>query len=63
MWQVRHDAAVSNPGDAQGTFDLLSSQEKEMIWIDGTTQRFKDGYNWFGRHPDKVLAFLDKHMR
>jgi hypothetical protein len=41
----------------------LRSNEKELIWIEGTTRRFKDGYNWFGRHPEKVLAFLDKYTR
>jgi hypothetical protein len=24
---------------------------------------FKDSYNWFGRHPETVLAFLDKYMK
>ena len=62
MWQVRDDARVGNPADAQGTFDLLGSQQKTLVWIEGTTQRFKDGYNWFGRHPGQVLEFLDKHM-
>lgn len=62
MWQVRDDAWTKNPEDAQKTFDLLGSKEKELIWIEGTTRRFKDGYNWFGRHPEKVLSFLGKHM-
>ena len=22
----------------------------------------KDGYNYFGRHPEKIIAFFDKHM-
>jgi hypothetical protein len=34
-----------------------------LIWIEGRTRRFKDGYNYFGRHPDKVLAFFDQHMK
>jgi len=42
---------------------LLRSKEKELIWIEGTTRRFKDGYSWFGRHPEKVLGFLEKYMR
>jgi hypothetical protein len=24
---------------------------------------FKDGYNYFGRHPEKIIAFFDKHMK
>lgn len=63
MWQVRDDAWTRNPEDAQHTFDLLGSTEKEMVWIEGTTRRFKDGYNWFGRHPEKVLSFLARHMK
>lgn len=63
MWQVLDDAWTKNPEDAQKTFDLLGSREKELFWIEGTTRRFKDGYNWFGRHPEKVLSFLGKHMK
>lgn len=46
MWQVLEDSWTKNPDDAQKTFDLLGSQEKELFWIEGTTRRFKDGYNW-----------------
>jgi hypothetical protein len=62
MWQVLKDVWTKNPEDAQKTFDLLASKEKELIWIEGTTRRFKDGYNWFGRNPEKVIGFLDKYM-
>ena len=34
-----------------------------MIWVENTTRRFKDGYNYFGRYPEKILAFFDKHMK
>jgi pimeloyl-ACP methyl ester carboxylesterase len=63
MIQVLKDSWTRNPEDAQKTFDLLGSKEKELFWIEGTTRRFKDGYNYFGRHPEKVLAFFDKHMK
>lgn len=62
MWQVLDDAVINNPTDAQSTFDALGSNDKELHWIEGTTKRFEDGYNWFGRYPDKVLTFLGKHM-
>lgn len=61
--QVRHDAWTKNPEDAQKTFVLLASHEKETIRVENTTRRFKDGYNYFGRYPEKVLAFFDKHMK
>ena len=63
MVQVLKDEWTRNPEDAQKTFDLLGSKEKELFWIEGTTKRFKDGYNYFGKHPEKVLAFFDKHMK
>lgn len=62
MVQVLEDAWTRNPEDAQTTFDLLGSNEKELFWIKDTPHRFKDGYNHFGRHPEKVLSFLAKHM-
>lgn len=62
MVQVLQDAWTRNPEDAQKTFDLLASKDKELFWIENTTRRFKDGYNYFGLHPEKVLAFLAKHM-
>lgn len=62
MVQVLEDAWTRNPEDAQKTFDLLGSEEKELFWIENTPHRFKDGYNHFGRHPQKVLSFFEKYM-
>ena len=59
--QVLDDEWTRNPEDGQKTFDLLGAAEKELFWIEGTTKRFKDGYNWFARHPETVLAFLTLH--
>jgi pimeloyl-ACP methyl ester carboxylesterase len=63
MIQVLEDAWTRNPEDAQKTFDLIASNEKELFWIENTTRRFKDGYNHFGRHPEKVIGFFDAHMK
>ncbi|MFO1152952.1 MAG: alpha/beta hydrolase [Rhodospirillales bacterium] len=63
MIQVLNDSWTRNPEDAQTTFDLLASREKELFWIENTTRRFKDGYNYFGRHPEKVIAFFDRYMK
>jgi len=49
-------------GRRQKTFDLISSAEKELFWIENTTKRFRDGYNHFEKHPEKVLGFFDKEM-
>ncbi|MEZ5834618.1 MAG: alpha/beta hydrolase [Geminicoccaceae bacterium] len=62
MVQVLEDAWTRNPEDGQKTFDLLGSSDKELFWIENTTRRFRDGYNHFGRHPETVLSFLEKHM-
>lgn len=61
MVQVRDDLWTTQE-DGQTTFDLLGSNDKELFWIEGTTRRF-DGYNYFGRHPDKMIEFFDTYMR
>lgn len=63
MVQVHDDAWTRNPADAQKTFDLLGIKEKELLWIRDTPYRFKDGYNYFGRHPEKMLPFIDRFMK
>lgn len=63
MVQVHDDEWTRNPEDAQKTFDLLGSEEKELLWIKDTTKRFRDGYNYFGRYPEKIIPFFDKHMK
>ena len=62
MSQVKDDAWTDNPRDGAEIFDLLGSKEKELYWIEGTSRRF-DGYNYFGNHPEKMIAFFDKHMK
>lgn len=62
MWQVRKDVWTKSE-DGQKTFELLASKDKELVWIEDTTRRFKDGYNWFGRNPEKVLQFLGIYMK
>jgi len=63
MIQVLEDEWTRNPEDAQQTFDLLGSEDKELFWIEHTKKRFRDGYNHFGRHPEKVIAYFDKYMK
>jgi hypothetical protein len=61
--RVLTDEWTRNPEDAQQTFGPLGSQEKELFWIEGSTKRFKDGCNPFGRHPETVLAFFEKYLK
>ncbi len=63
MVQLLEDEWTRNPEDAQKTFDLLGSTEKELFWIRDTKKRFRDGYNHFGRHPEKVLSFFAEYMK
>lgn len=60
---MRDDEWTRNPEDAQYTFSKLGAAEKELYFIEGTTKRFRDGYNWFGREPQRVLDFLAKYMQ
>ena len=57
MSQVKDDAWTDNPTDAQKTFDLLGSKEKELFGLEGTTRRF-DGYNYFAQNPERMITFL-----
>ncbi|PAU80455.1 alpha/beta hydrolase [Halovibrio salipaludis] len=62
MHQVLDDAWTRNPEDAQRIFDRLGSEDKRLYWIENTTKRFQDGYNHFGKHPEQILDFFNKHM-
>ncbi|MBO0733728.1 MAG: hypothetical protein J2P49_05295 [Methylocapsa sp.] len=63
MIRVLKDEWMRHPEDTQKTFDLLGSKETELFWIEGATKRFRDGYNYFGRDPENVIAILDRHMK
>jgi predicted alpha/beta hydrolase len=45
--------------DIQGFYDDTAA-EKSLIWLDGN-ERF-DGYNYFGNHPEKMIAFFRQHL-
>jgi pimeloyl-ACP methyl ester carboxylesterase len=36
--------------------------EKEAIWLDETEKHRFLTYNWFNDHPEKLIAFFDKHL-
>ena len=57
--QVREDV-LTNPEDLQYIVDHTAT-EKKMLWIEGDLNRF-DGYNYYGQHPEEMLAWLNRHM-
>ncbi|MGX2975758.1 alpha/beta hydrolase family protein [Ursidibacter arcticus] len=63
VMQVKNDEWTRQPNDGMKTFNaLVNAPEKEIFWLD-STKRFRDGYNWFGKEPATVLAFLDKYIK
>lgn len=58
--QVRKDAMIDTQ-DSQDIFDALSSKEKKMVWIEGTTRRF-DGYNYFAEKPAEMVEWFTKYV-
>lgn len=57
--QVREDALTS-PADLEAIV-AATPTEKQMLWIEGKLNRF-DGYNYYGEHPEVMLAFINKHL-
>ncbi|MET8695249.1 alpha/beta hydrolase [Streptomyces bauhiniae] len=58
--QVHQDSATT-PADVQGIYDNLASEEKKLLWIEGTTRRF-DGYNYFPENPEQMIDWFDTHL-
>lgn len=57
--QVREDVLTS-PADLQYIVDHTPT-EKKMLWIEGRLNRF-DGYNYYGQHPEEMLAWLNRFL-
>jgi pimeloyl-ACP methyl ester carboxylesterase len=60
IYQVRDDV-MTRPSDVQSIFDNIPIEDKELFWIQGSTKRW-DGYAYFARNSDQVLAWLNEHM-
>jgi uncharacterized protein len=60
IYQVRDDT-MSYSQEVQHIFDNIPIAEKALFWIDGTTRRW-DGYTYFQRHPEAMLAWFAKYM-
>ena len=61
MTQLRRDFLVNAEQDGQEIFDALGTKTKELLWIDDSNQRFYV-YNYFGQHPEKLIAWFDEHI-
>jgi len=59
---------VQAKGDPWANFDLIQDYfdrlqvEKEMYWIEGTSERLAS-YDWFSHTPRPMVNFFNKHMK
>ncbi|KAH7142068.1 Alpha/Beta hydrolase protein [Dactylonectria macrodidyma] len=60
MYQVHNDVTV-RPYDVQAIFDAIPIEEKKLVWVENTTRRW-DGYLYFQREPEEILAWLERYM-
>jgi pimeloyl-ACP methyl ester carboxylesterase len=60
LLQVRDDT-LTTPADVQAIFDAISTNQKNLIWIDGTNRRF-DGYNYLPKKPKPMLDWFERFM-
>lgn len=58
--QLRHDKTI-HVSDSQAIFDDLGAREKELLWIEGSDERFR-AYNYFGEHPEPMLEWFARFM-
>jgi uncharacterized protein len=61
MAQLRRDFLIHGEKDGQAIFDALGAQEKELLWIEESNQRFY-AYNHFGQHPERLIGWFDQYM-
>jgi len=61
MAQLRRDFLIHGERDGQAIFDALGPEEKKLLWIEQSNQRFY-AYNHFGQHPEELLGWFAKYM-
>lgn len=57
--QVRNDPTMK-PEAIQAFHDALPNDDKKMVWVDGTHERFK-GYCYFSENPQELVDWFDAH--
>lgn len=60
LYQVRDDL-YTTPADVQAMYDNIPVEEKELLWVEGTSRRW-DGYTYFQREPARMLAWFERFM-
>jgi hypothetical protein len=61
MAQLRRDFLIHAENDGQAIFDAIGADEKELLWIEESNQRFY-AYNHFGQHPERLIGWFDRHI-
>lgn len=57
--QVKDDAFTYSD-DVQNIYDAIPVTEKELFWIEGTTQRFR-GYTYFSENTQQMIDWYDRY--
>lgn len=61
MAQVRRDFLIHAERDGHAIFDALGAEQKELLCIEESSQRFY-AYNHLGQHPERLVGWFDQHM-
>lgn len=60
IYQVKDDV-LTEPQNVQSIYDAIEIEEKKLIWVEGTTSRWK-GYTYFQENPKEILQWFAKYM-
>jgi predicted alpha/beta hydrolase len=55
-----HDDWRTTPESIEDVYERMPVADKELLWIEDETERL-EGYNYFAKNPEKLLAWLDNH--
>lgn len=56
-----HQDSTTKVAAVQEIFDNIAATDKDLHWIEGTTERFQ-GYNYFSREPQVMIDWFDSHI-
>jgi pimeloyl-ACP methyl ester carboxylesterase len=57
-----HDDTLTRPSDLEEAYAAVGANEKDMFWIYDTPRRW-DGYQWFQRHPERILDWFATYLK